>query len=78
MKKGLDDVLTTLAKLGGQSVEDKGSNFKDKNPQLTKQPHSTHAYVPPLEEINRVHHDTVFVEYDLSDCLGMLRIRTVL
>ena len=68
MKKGLDDVLTTLAKLGGSSVEDKGSSFKGKNPQPPNPEHSTHAYVPPIEDITGGNHDTVFVEYDLSDC----------
>jgi len=68
MKKGLDDVLTTLAKLGGSLVEDKGSSFKGKNPKPPNPEHSTHAYVPPIEDITRANHDTVFVEYDLSDC----------
>ena len=68
MKKGLDDVLTTLAKLNGPSVDDKGSSFKGKDPQHTNPQHSTHAYVPALDEINGGHHDSVFVEYDLNDC----------
>jgi len=72
MKQCLDDVLTTLTKLGNQQVEDKGSSFKDKKPQGTRHfyshPHSTHAHFDATEDVNWSHHDNTFVEYELDDC----------
>ena len=72
MKKSLDDVLLSLSKLLVSAVEDKGSSFKGKKPQ---NPRPDHTHIPSTygqdhhpEDINGMHHDTVFVEYDMEDC----------
>ena len=72
MKKSLDDVLLSLSKLSVSAVEDKGSSFKGKKPQ---NPRPDHTHIPSTygqdhypEDINGMHHDTIFVEYDMEDC----------
>lgn len=72
MKKGLEDVLATITKLGISQAQDKSSSYKGKKPQTTRHfyspPHSTQVQFHLPEEINWNDHDNIFVEYDSDEC----------